>query len=421
MNNRISVITVVYNDVQNIRNTIESFLSQTYKDRELIIIDGGSTDGTVDIIREYDDDLSFWCSEKDEGMYDALNKGIEHVTGGWINVLNSGDVYVSDTAIEDVMNAVDVQNCDVIYAHSIEIDDRVRRKKMASADLPKMRYSPLYRHGSSLIRTSVQRSFLYDLSKAKDLKYALDWDMIFRVYIAGYKFVLANVFFEAYKKDGMSNHTFRNLWYNYKITSSGKFNFRCFVWMMKSMAAAVLKKSLMYKWMRGFAIEYLPNDILPQIPFWGIRRFVLSRLGMKIGKGSFVMKKNYFINPNLIDIGEYSHVNRDCILDARGGITIGNSVSISHRVNIMTGGHDLRDPHFVGVFSPVSIEDYVWVGANATILQGVHIGKGAVVSAGAVVTKDVEPYKVVAGIPAKPVADRPQNIDYRCHWSVPFS
>ena len=106
MENKISVITVVFNDVVNIRKTMESYFSQTWKDKEYIVIDGGSTDGTVEIIREYSDRLAYWCSEKDDGIYDAMNKGISHVTGDWINILNSGDYYVSNGVLEDAISSI---------------------------------------------------------------------------------------------------------------------------------------------------------------------------------------------------------------------------------------------------------------------------------------------------------------------------
>ena len=75
MSNKISVITVVYNDVKHIRETMESFFSQTWEEKEYIVIDGGSTDGTAEVIKEYADRLAYWCSEKDTGVYDAMNKG----------------------------------------------------------------------------------------------------------------------------------------------------------------------------------------------------------------------------------------------------------------------------------------------------------------------------------------------------------
>ena len=117
--NSISVITVVFNDVKHIRETMESFFSQSWEDKEYIVIDGGSTDGTVDIIQEYSDRLAFWCSEKDDGIYDAMNKGINHATGDWINFLNSGDLFASPQSLEQAINrASDINQADILYGNS---------------------------------------------------------------------------------------------------------------------------------------------------------------------------------------------------------------------------------------------------------------------------------------------------------------
>ena len=89
-----------------------------------------------------------------------------------------------------------------------------------------------------------------------------------------------------------------------------------------------------------------------------------------------------------------------------------NNISISHRVVIMTGTHDYKSPTFDFMTTQVEIDDYAWIGVNVTIIGNVHIGKGAVVCAGAVVNKDVEPYTVVAGVPAKPIRKRSQNQTY---------
>ena len=91
---------------------------------------------------------------------------------------------------------------------------------------------------------------------------------------------------------------------------------------------------------------------------------------------------------------------------------IADNVSISQRVVIMTLGHDYRSPEFKTRKNRIIIDNYVWIGVNATIIGDVHIGEGAVVCAGAVVTKDVEPYTVVAGVPAKVIRTRPQNQCY---------
>ena len=133
------------------------------------------------------------------------------------------------------------------------------------------------------------------------------------------------------------------------------------------------------------------------------------------------MKKVYFQEVFNLRIGKYSHINRGCLLDARGGIVIGDSVSISHNVSLVTGGHDHQSSIFAGQFKPIVIDDYVWIGIGVIVLQGVHIGKGAVVCAGAVVTKDVGEYEIVAGVPAKKIGERNKDLDYKCLWETPLT
>ena len=87
----ISVVTVSYNAVATIEQTLLSVINQTYPNIEYIIIDGGSTDGTVDIIKKYADEIVYWISEPDKGIYDAMNKGIKKANGEWINFINAGD------------------------------------------------------------------------------------------------------------------------------------------------------------------------------------------------------------------------------------------------------------------------------------------------------------------------------------------
>lgn len=109
-NPKISVITVCYNAANTIKDTILSVLNQTYNNIEYIIIDGNSTDGTLDIIREYSERIAYIVSEPDRGIYDAMNKGIKIASGNWINFMNAGDSYYSDHVLEQITNYMSNNN-----------------------------------------------------------------------------------------------------------------------------------------------------------------------------------------------------------------------------------------------------------------------------------------------------------------------
>jgi len=165
---------------------------------------------------------------------------------------------------------------------------------------------------------------------------------------------------------------------------------------------------------------YLVNHIVASIPNYAVRHAVYRTvLGYSIGIGSSI-HMNVFVSGKEIRIGDYSTIGRRCYLDGRGGLFIGNSVSISPDVQFLTAQHDMNDPSFISTRDSVTIDDYVWVGTRALILPGVCIKKGAVVAAGAVVTKNVEPFTVVGGVPAKLIGKRNTDIAYRCEWFYPF-
>jgi maltose O-acetyltransferase len=107
-----------------------------------------------------------------------------------------------------------------------------------------------------------------------------------------------------------------------------------------------------------------------------------------------------------IRIGRRTVINHQCHLDGRGWLSIGDDVDISSGVWILTDAHDMNDPLFRETLAPVKIGNHVWIGSRATILPGVTVGEGAVVAAGAVVNRDVEPYTVVGGVPARQIGTR---------------
>lgn len=172
-----------------------------------------------------------------------------------------------------------------------------------------------------------------------------------------------------------------------------------------------------------FFSYYFLNYFINFIPMYFIRKIYLISMGMKIKKGSIINMSQRIIFPHKISIGANSHINCDCLIDGRGSIIIGNNVSISFRTNLITGSHEVNSEMFVYKTGKIVIDDYVWIGANVTILPNVTIGRGAVVAAGAVVTKDVPAMAIVGGIPAKVIGQRliKEDFSYQCKWTTPFT
>lgn len=151
-----------------------------------------------------------------------------------------------------------------------------------------------------------------------------------------------------------------------------------------------------------------------KVPSHHYRRFFYRMFGMRIGRGSAIHMNLRLYNPCNIQIGEDSIIGEDAVLDGRAKLMIGNHVDIASEVMIYNAEHDVRDPNFRAICAPVIIEDYVFIGPRAIILPGVTIKKGAVVGAGAVVTKDVEAGIIVGGVPAKQIGERGiKDLNYR--------
>lgn len=142
------------------------------------------------------------------------------------------------------------------------------------------------------------------------------------------------------------------------------------------------------------------------VPSHHVRRFFYRLAGIKIGKGSTVHTGARFYDPRNIEIGQDSIIGEGAVLDGRDKLKIENHVDIASEVMIYNAEHDIQSPDFKAISQPVTIEDYVFIGPRSIILPGVKIGKGAVVDAGAVVTKDVESFAIVGGVPAKKIGER---------------
>lgn len=161
-------------------------------------------------------------------------------------------------------------------------------------------------------------------------------------------------------------------------------------------------------------IAWLYNDLISHLPSRRLRTLMLQVWLQALGQGSSVHLHCRFLHGPGVRLGERCVINQGCHLDGRRfSIRVGNDVSIGPDAAILTLGHDPRSPHFADRGGPVDISDHVWIGFRAIVLPGVTIGEGAVVGAGAVVTRDVPPFTIVAGNPARSIGERPDTMEYK--------
>jgi maltose O-acetyltransferase len=143
-------------------------------------------------------------------------------------------------------------------------------------------------------------------------------------------------------------------------------------------------------------------------------------MGFEIGDGSTIFMGAWVDCPRYLKIGKNSTINHRCRLDSRGGLNIGDNVSISAEVCILTAEHDVQSRIFEGVKDSVTIGDYVFLGTRSMLLPGVELGRGAVVAAGAVVTKNVPALAIVGGVPATVIGTRSADFEYSANYTRLF-
>lgn len=169
------------------------------------------------------------------------------------------------------------------------------------------------------------------------------------------------------------------------------------------------------------ACLFLCNYVVNRIPFHCIRLLYYRKvMRFEIGAGSHVLMGVIFDAPRKFSMGKNSVLTRGCKIGNRGGVRIGNNVSVAEEAFILAGDHDPNDPFFPSRFAPVVIEDHAFIGSRALILKGVCVGRGAVVGAGAVVHKTVNAHEIVAGNPAKPIGERNPDLRYEIQYGPWF-
>ena len=198
----ISIITVALNSEQYIKETIESVISQTYKHKELIIIDGNSTDKTTDIIERYDEHIDYWVSEPDGGIADAMNKGIKRATGDYILFLNSDDYLISDNALSHVSEAI--SNRYSIYLFRVKFlfeDGRYRYSSKRN-----LGFLTNFKMGSCHQGQVISRDLINELGGFdSSLRISFDYDLILKMYKKGQKSLSDDKVISVMRQGGISS------------------------------------------------------------------------------------------------------------------------------------------------------------------------------------------------------------------------
>lgn len=195
-----SIITINYNNREGLQRTIKSVLEQSFDDYEYIMIDGGSTDGSIDILREYDNHFDYWVSEKDRGIYHAMNKGVTHAHGDYCVFMNSGDCFYSKEVLKQVATlglTDDILIGDVVSTKDGKIIPTRPTRELSLYHL----YSVSIPHQASFIRTSLLHEHPYD----EMLKIASDWKFFLQTIIldnCSYRYI--NIIVAKYDHNGIS-------------------------------------------------------------------------------------------------------------------------------------------------------------------------------------------------------------------------
>lgn len=191
----VSVVTVVRNAANVLEDTIRSVLNQAYPNVEYIIIDGGSTDGSLEIIKKYADSLTYWESCPDNGIYAAMNKGIVKASGKWINFMNAGDFFFDQEVLERIFKEHNssIPDCDIVYGNTIYRLSYI--SFMAKPDLLQtmVKHKP-FCHQSSFVRTELLKENGFDES----YKISADYASFFSFYKKGFKFTYIDQIISCY-------------------------------------------------------------------------------------------------------------------------------------------------------------------------------------------------------------------------------
>lgn len=424
----ISIITACYNSENSIENTILSVLSQSKTDFEYIIIDGASTDRTLYIIENYrnkfeEQEISFkLLSERDKGIGDAWNKGLHIARGDVIGLLNADDQYHPYT-IEIILKRIRKDNspkvfygiCKFIKDHQIfGVNDSLFNNKNLLRGFG-------FTHTTCFVSKEVyQQIGLFNT----EVKIAVDTEFLIKCYLADIGFErLENITYM--NLGGVSDLQAKKAYFEYleilrrkNIVSLKKIKRQKILYSIYFPFRKIFKSTYLRSFLRQskhYSV-FIFNFIYYLLPTFYLKNLFLNLIGIKVDRKSYIHPKVIFYSWKNLTIKSNSVINAGCRIDNRRKISIGENVSIAHNTQIYTCGHDINSPYFDMIGKEVVIEDYVCIFSNCLIMPGVKIGRGAVIYAGSVVTKDVAPYNVVGGNPAVFIKYRNSNLSYNIDY-----
>lgn len=179
---RVSVVTVIYNAASTVRPTLDSVLTQDYPNIEYIIIDGGSTDGTLDILEEYRGRVAHLSSGPDYGIYDAMNKGLAVATGKWVNFMNAGDSFPHNRVVSSALSQAD--EGDVVLYGAVEICYPHFKRVQKPGNLRRLWSGMQFSHQAAFISTKYHKAHPYDIG----FRITADLHFFYHAYLHGVKF-----------------------------------------------------------------------------------------------------------------------------------------------------------------------------------------------------------------------------------------
>lgn len=189
----VTIITVCRNHAQELERTIRSVESQTWQEKEYLVIDGASTDDTLDVIKAHEASITRWVSEPDQGIYDAMNKGVRMAQGEWVVFMNAGDTFAGDDTLQRVFGSP--QDADVIYG------DVIKGELVKKAEAPRNAHRMFYCHQSAFVRTSCLKEFPFDIKH----RMSADFKQVKQLYLSGKRFRQLDFPVANFDTQGVSN------------------------------------------------------------------------------------------------------------------------------------------------------------------------------------------------------------------------